>query len=153
MKHVPLNDVSQHADIHNPPVHTMDRREKLLRWAELLQREPQKRLATMDQFEYLPPERRAALRVKDSPLTVAYADPVLRGQGLADDTLGEAMRFFALSHYDTHKLLCSCHNGSTVEAGSLARRLQGVATGPRLLPIAMFAAAGLVAAVSGFALL
>jgi hypothetical protein len=43
---------------------------------------------------------RDALRATDSPISVAFADPILRAAGLKDDTYGEAERFFEITDGD-----------------------------------------------------
>ena len=57
------------------------------------------RLNTLRETEYKPVKERSALRQDNSPLTVAFEDPVLRSAGLTNDTFGEVARFFGLSHW------------------------------------------------------
>ena len=69
-----------------------------------------------------------ALREENSPLTVAFEDPVLRSAGLTSDRFGEVARFFGLSHWQLHDVACNCHFGETVAAEAVAvrvRRLSG----------------------------
>ena len=77
----------------------MRRRERLARWGDLLAREPQRMLKTLEEIDLRPAAQRAALRADNSPLTIAFADPVLRGEGLKGDTLGDAMAFFEMSEH------------------------------------------------------
>jgi hypothetical protein len=73
-------------------------------------------------------KERSALRQGNSPLTVAFEDPVLRSAGLASDRFGEVARFFGLSHGQLHEVVCYCHFGETVAAEAVAacvRRLSG----------------------------
>jgi hypothetical protein len=119
------------ADIHVATPPAMTRRERLERWAEILAREPQRRLKTLDEIDLKPEAERAAMRADDSPLALAYADPVLRAQGLEGDRLGDAMKFFDLSEYDAHWVLCSCLNGRTMESGRAAQRVRMVNDGSR----------------------
>jgi hypothetical protein len=54
---------------------------------------------------------RDALRGIDSPISVAFADPILRAAGPEDDTYGEAKRFFEITEGELHDVLCFCHHG------------------------------------------
>jgi hypothetical protein len=104
----------------------------LERWAQLLEREPRRILKSLGEIEFTPRAERGLLRVDNSPLTVAYEDAVLRADGLASDRLGDATAYFELSERQAHRLLCSCMNGWSMEAGSTARRVRRLAQ-PRSL--------------------
>ena len=69
------------------------------------------------------------LRGDETPITVAFADPVLREEGLAGDTIGDALAFFKLSHGQTHRLLCDCHYHGQMTGPGVATRLRGIAKG------------------------
>jgi hypothetical protein len=105
----------------------LSRRKRLERWAELLEREPGRRLRALHGIEYGTPEERIACRADGSPLAVAYADPVLRVAGLEGDTVGDAAEFFGLSHEQLHDLLCFCHHGGTVAASTVAAQVRAFA--------------------------
>jgi hypothetical protein len=105
----------------------LSRRERLERWAELLGREPGRRLRALHGIEYGTPDERIAYRADGSPLAVAYADPVLRAAGLEGDTVGDAAEFFGLSHEQLHDLLCFCHHGGTVAAWTAAAQVRALA--------------------------
>lgn len=124
MKHHTIDQLRQVAHIDVARHHDMSRAERLTRWAELLEREPHRRLATLHQTEYEVPGVRNAMRCVGSPISVAFDDPVLREQGLSDDTYGEAKRFFELSDAQLHGALCYCHYGATVEAVAAARNIR-----------------------------
>jgi hypothetical protein len=109
------------------PKAEMSQVERLERWATLLEATPGRRLNTFFETEYQLPVARDAMKPTDSPISVAYADETLRGEGLADDSYGEAKRFFGLSDHQLHHVLCYCHYGSTVSAGTAARAIRGVA--------------------------
>ncbi|TIL63074.1 MAG: hypothetical protein E5Y81_20340, partial [Mesorhizobium sp.] len=79
------------------------------------------------------PEARDVARGAGSPITVAYEDPVLRAMGLKDDTYGEAKRFFELSDWQLHNIVCHCHVGATMQARWAAARVRRTITGNRLL--------------------
>ena len=125
------------------------RRARLERWAELLEHELGRRLRAIHGIEHVSPEARAALRADGSPLSVAYADPVLRAAGLKGDTVGDAAAFFGLWHGQLHHLLCFCHHGETLAAGTAAARVRGFAREAEVPAAAAFAvAAGAALAIS-----
>jgi hypothetical protein len=101
----------------------MARAERIERWIEALQRDLSRKLQTLPEIEYKPPEERRAIRVENSPITVAFDDLALRAEGLTGDTLGEAMDFFEMSEREAHAALCSCLFGSRIDAGLAARRV------------------------------
>jgi hypothetical protein len=101
----------------------MTRAERIERWMEALQREPRRKLRALPEIEHKPSEERRAIRVENSPISVAFEDMALRAEGLAGDTLGEAMDFFEMSDREAHTALCSCLFGGTVESGLAARRV------------------------------
>ncbi len=106
--------------------------ERLERWADLLEQNPNRLLRPFDRLEYIRDARvRHAQRVGDSPLTVAFEDPVLRSEGLKSDSVGDAMKFFDLSDNTTHYILCYCHLGPEVTGGFVASRIRQFATRPR----------------------
>lgn len=105
----------------------MTRQQRLRRWADILRREGARPLEALRWVEfYAEPERRQ-LRRDRSPISIAFADPVLRAEGLADDTLGEAQRFFELSDDDAHRLLCDCHFQGRMTGRSAGRRIHALA--------------------------
>ena len=56
------------------------------------------------------------MRHSNSPISVAFGDPVLRAAGLRDDTYGEAQRFFGLSDTQLHNIVCFCRSGDLISA-------------------------------------
>lgn len=105
------------------PKPRMSRRERLLRWSELLDNQEGPgagRVATFRGIEYLELRTVSESRVDGSALSVAAADPVFRAQGLLGDRLGDGMRFFELTRGEAHKVLCYCnfhgHSTTSVEA-------------------------------------
>ena len=128
MEHRPLSELSSVADLKQPvQAHVMSRRERLDRWAELLEQQGDRQLRTLDEIEWKPKAERRAMRADDSALTVAFEDPVLRAEGLASDRLGDAMAFFRLTDADAHFALCSCIYGQSMQAGVAARRVRMLA--------------------------
>ena len=106
------------------------RRERLQRWAELLDRH----VGTVRLFssiEYMRPEQQALMRADRSPLTIACEDPVFRAQGHRTDRLGDAIAFFNLSQREAHYLLCDCHYARcAVDVGRIAKRVRSIARRP-----------------------
>ena len=108
----------------------LSRRERLERWAAVLERDPARPLKPLVRVEFMPKRERLLLRRDESPLAVAFADPVLRTEGLGGDTLGAAMEFFDLSDREAHYLLCDCHyhGGLMMTPETVAKRLHGIAS-------------------------
>lgn len=131
MKQQTLDQLHAVADI-NPLVPLTTRTEKIERWAELLERNPLRCLAALTGTEYLYPGMREEARAAGSPLTVAFEDPLLRASGLQSDTYGEAKRFFELSDWQLHEVVCSCHTGATMQASWAAGRVRRIVTGNRI---------------------
>jgi hypothetical protein len=125
MKYQNLEQIALEADVH--PGIGMSRRERLERWAELLERQPNRRLSTIEGTEFGSRREREAKRADRSPLTVAFEDPALRAEGLRGDRVGDAVEFFDLSHDEVHRLVCYCHYGQTVAPGTVATRVRMMA--------------------------
>jgi hypothetical protein len=104
----------------------MSKRERLQRWAEVLEQNGGT-LRSLYETEFVPYRRRRTMREDNSPLTVAFEDPVLRGQGLKGDTYGDAIDFFELSNADAHRILCYCHAGHTISARMVGERVRRLA--------------------------
>jgi hypothetical protein len=127
MEHKTFDQLRRVADIHAAERRSLSRRERLERWAEVLEREPSRRLRSLGEIEFKTKDERQVMRADGSPLTVAFQDPVLRAEGLASDRLGDAVAFFELSEGQAHRLLCSCMNGWSMLAGTTARRVRSIA--------------------------
>lgn len=132
MEHKPVSELTAIADLRyasaRPP---LSRRERLERWAELLEQQPDRILSSLEEIEWKPKAEYPSIRADNSPLTVAFADPMLRSEGLNSDRLGDAVTFFGLAEHEAHLILCSCHGGLTIPAGEIARRVRAVRA-PRL---------------------
>lgn len=125
MKHQTIEQLQAFAEIQpTAPYLPMTRTERLERWAQLLERQPERRLGTLTGTEYAPRAERQTMRVAGSPLTVAFEDPGFRAAGLTDDSYGEAKRFFDLSDRQLHNIVCYCHFGEAVRGASAARRVR-----------------------------
>ncbi|MET2832149.1 hypothetical protein [Mesorhizobium shangrilense] len=130
MKHQTIEQLQIVAEIDQGyPRQAMSRSERLERWAELLERNPDRRLSTLPQTEYQPVRARVAMRGDGSPISVAFEDPVLRAAGLENDNYGEAKRFFELTDRQLHEIICYCHFGATVTAATAARHIRAVRAG------------------------
>jgi len=118
---------SRSGELTFPPLGpALSRTERLRRWIALLETGPVRHLRTLYETEYQDPEARDAMRQNNSPLSIAFADPVLRRDGLRDDTYGEAKRVFGLSDRQLHHLVCYCRHGSRISTRRAARILRRV---------------------------
>jgi hypothetical protein len=97
--------------------------QRMDRWAKVLD-EYDGPICALRRLEYLRGDQLREYRGTNTPLTVAFNDPILRADGLRGDSLGEAMDFFALSDQDAHHLLCDCHYHGTMTASGLASRIR-----------------------------
>ena len=130
MKHQTLEQLQVVAEVDQGySRQTMSRSQRLERWAQLLERDPDRRLSTLHQTEYQPANARAIMRGDDTPISIAFHDLVLRGAGLKGDSYGEAKRFFELTDGQLHEVICYCHFGATVSAATAARHIRGVLAG------------------------
>ena len=122
MEHRTSAELKSLADVICPQ--QLSKKERLERWARALEKRKDARLFTMRGTEYKSVKEMLALRQENSPLTVAFEDPVLRSAGLRSDTFGEIARFFGLSHLQLHEVVCNCHLGETVAAETVAARVR-----------------------------
>lgn len=123
MKHEKPTDMSVTATPLPETEPRLSRRERIERWATVLEKH-RGPLSALRQIEYLPPEGRRAYRDPGSPLAVAYQDPVLRDDGLESDKLGDAMDYFEMSEEDAHRMLCDCHYHGAMTGAGLAARMR-----------------------------
>jgi hypothetical protein len=119
MEHRTSAELKGVADVIHPQ--KLSKKERLERWALALEKRRGVRLRTLRETEYRPAKEQSALRQENSPLTVAFEDPVLRS---ANDTFGEVARFFGLSHWQLHEVVCNCHFGETVASEAVAARVR-----------------------------
>src|SRR3954470_10854923 len=128
MKHTPVSEISRVADVHVVPLKPpLTRVQRLERWAEALERDPDRVLTSLEEIEWKSEDERGAMRAECSPLTVAYGDPVLRTEGLGSDRLGDALTFFRLTDAEAHFALGSWVFRHSLQAGVAARRVRMVA--------------------------
>ena len=129
MEYRTIREIEGVATVTRLQVRRMSRRERLQRWAAVLEGNPTQPIKPLMRVEFLPRQERMMARREDSPLTVAYRDPVLRDEGLGGDSLGEAMRFFELSDHEAHYLVCDCHyhGGMSMTPEGVAKRARAIA--------------------------
>ncbi|MGE5271349.1 MAG: hypothetical protein ACM3JG_16935 [Thiohalocapsa sp.] len=111
---------------------TMSRYDRLQRWADVLQQRTALNLTPFRDVEWLPRSERDGVRTANSPLALAYQDPVLRRAGLESDRFGDGAAFFGLSRGQAHRILCSCGYFGTMRSTEVARRIRSLAARERL---------------------
>jgi len=116
MKHQTLEELHGMAEVERS-FPGMTRRQRLEHWAMLLERNSEQCLAAFPGTEYMTFDVRHKAQSLGSALSVAFADPILRAEGLKNDTYGEAKRFFELTDWQLHAIVCHCHVGGTMKAG------------------------------------
>jgi hypothetical protein len=109
MEHRTSAELKNVADVIHPQ--DLSKKELLERWALALEKRKGARLSTLRETEYRSVKERSALRQENSPLSVAFEDPVLRSAGLTSDKFGDVARFFGLWHWQLHEVVCGCHFG------------------------------------------
>lgn len=127
MEHKSADALREVAEVSPFPPVPMNRRERLERWADLLDRDPDARINLVRELEFAPESAQAQMRADYSALAVAFADPLFRAHGLASDRVGDGMDFFGLNDRQAHRLLCSCMHGMAMRAGDAARLVRQVA--------------------------
>ena len=125
MEHKPLFELQAVGNVTiAEPAPPMTREQRVERWIEVLEATADRRLRSLYEIEYLSLRERHECRSKDSPLTVAYEDPVLRAEGLKSDRVGDGLAFFEITERQLHHAFCSCHVGATFSARDAAARLR-----------------------------
>ena len=125
MEYRTFDQLRRVADVHAAEQRSMSRRERLERWAEVLEREPSRRLLSLGEIECKTKEERQVMRADNSPLTVAFHDPILRAEGLTSDRLGDApLRPWCLQPRRQF-FICSGERARIEALGSLGRSDRG----------------------------
>jgi len=109
----------------------MSRREKLERWATVLEDCGATSLRPFHDLEFIAARDQDGLRVANSPLAMAYRDALLRQSGLGSDRFGDGVEFFGLSRRQAHRVLCSCGYLGTMRGTEVARRMRKLAAPER----------------------
>ncbi|MDP2355910.1 MAG: hypothetical protein Q8M31_07590 [Beijerinckiaceae bacterium] len=128
MEHKSAHELRAVAEVSPTPPLPLDRNGRLNRWAEILERDPDRRVNLVHELEFATRAAQAQMRANDSALSLAYADPLFRSLGLNGDRVGDGQTFFGLSDSQTHRLLCSCLHGEAMRAGDAARLVRKIAT-------------------------
>lgn len=124
MKHQSPEQLREAAAIVAQKLGPMTHSERLNRWADLLEQQAGP-IEALYRIEYLSNADRRAYRGGDTtPIAIASRDPVLRADGLAGDTLGDAMDYFEMTDEEAHQLLCDCHYMGSLTGHSLAARVR-----------------------------
>ena len=126
MKHQTLDQLQAGAEVGERYPDTLSRVERLERWAKCLEANPTKQLFTLHETEHRSTKARDDMRGENTPISVAFQDPVLRASGMANDTYGEAKRFFELTDGQLHDVICYCHFGETLKAAMAARNVRAI---------------------------
>jgi len=124
MRHQPFEQILAQAVVEAAP--TMTRRARLQRWADVLKKADSRLLEPLRYVEFYAPAARSGLRGEQTPITLAFDDPLLRAAGLAGDTLGDAQAFFGLTDEETHFILCDCRWHGRMTGSRAARRVRAV---------------------------
>lgn len=126
MRHHAIDQLRTHAHVQEAAP-LASREERLRRWADLLRKVGARPLRPLMWVEFYSGVQRSRLRRDDSPISVAYADPVMRAAGLQGDTLGDAQLFFGLSDDEAHELLCDCHYRGAMTGRTAGHRIRALA--------------------------
>ena len=127
MEHKPFVELQALAQVKSiEAATTMTPEQRLKRWIELLEGEPERKLRSLHEIEYLSRPERRQCRADNSPLTVAYEDPILLAAGLKSDRVGDCTDFFQLSDRQMHHAFCSCHVGLSLTGMQAAQRLRQI---------------------------
>lgn len=130
MLHQSLDELRLKAGVipHQPQLRASTRAERRERWAKLLD-EHDASLMPFARIETYSKTARRGLRADNGPVALAYGDPILRADGLAGDTLGDACDYFELSPGLAHRLLCDCHYRGTMTGPKVAAKLRAADQG------------------------
>lgn len=123
MKHQTFEELNEVAEV-EASFPAMTRTQRLEHWAMLLERNPEWCLAAFPGTEYMTLDVRDNAQSRGSALSIAFADPTLRAEGLKSDAYGEAKRFFELADWQLHAIVCHCHVGGTMKAGWAATQVR-----------------------------
>jgi hypothetical protein len=107
---------------------SLDRKAKLVRWADLVAKS-KIGLGLMHNLEYYNPIQLKHAPIHDSgtnAFTIACADPVLQSAGLSPKaTLPEVMTFFDITQRQLHEFSCDC--GGVISTKQMAGRIAKLA--------------------------
>jgi hypothetical protein len=137
MEHKSLRQLQVSADVRTGiPPSPLSREERIERWAKAIEDADVQHLKALFGTEYVTPDRLSGVRRDGSPLSVAFADPVLRAEGLRDDTYGAARDFFGLSDTELHRVVCYCYYGERMPSSAVTWQLRSLLPRPTLIEMA-----------------
>jgi hypothetical protein len=127
MEHRSFGDLQRLADVYSVRPAESPYSVRLTRWADVLDEDGNRELRLFVGTEFS--EQRDAWRLDDSPLSVAFADPLLRAYGLVGDSYGAARHFFGVSNTTLHEIVCYCHYSSNavVQARQVSSQIRKAA--------------------------
>lgn len=104
------------------------RRERLLRWAELV-RQSRVRLSLFHNLEHWNKAQLSgylAAALPHSALSIAARDPVFHSQGLSETySILDVLKFFSLTQEQLHEFSCDC--GGAIDNSVMADRIEKMA--------------------------
>jgi hypothetical protein len=127
MEHRSAHELRGIAEVSAHPPAPLGRRERLQRWAHLLELASDARINLIHELEFAPRAAQQSMRADGSALSIAFNDPVLRAEGLSGDTIADGQAFFSITDRDTHRLLCSCMHGLSMRARDAAWIVRSIA--------------------------
>lgn len=106
---------------------SFNRHARLARWADLLERQPDRVLPLLTSVQFLKRCEWLDLRAEGTALEIAYKDPLFRIDGLKGDRVGEALRYFELSDSDACRIFCGSRRVRARSARATAHRVRNIA--------------------------
>lgn len=107
----------------------LTRKEKLLRWAELVMKQPHN-LPIFHGLEYWNDDmltRPMCANFGPNVFSLANADPVFKAAGLKGDSVRDSMEFFELTQDELHEFSCDC--GGAITNTMMSDRITSIAEG------------------------
>lgn len=104
-------------------------RNRLFRWAEILDADPARMVWLYRKFEGIPARIQGQIPAQCTALTLAASDQQLRKAGLTGDRPHTAGQFFGLTDERLHHIVCYCAYGdeTAVPAALIAKRIREAA--------------------------
>ena len=127
----------------------LSRQARLVRWAELLERDPDRSIALLPPLWTLRQAARSTLATSRSALEIAYHDPILRVAGLHGASVPDVQAFFGLNDREFDRITACSRWIAERPAWQVAIRIRNIAdpTAENRLFSAMLLVAFLLAAM------
>lgn len=103
----------------------MTRRDKLLRFVEIVRSHRYRPFGLYHNLEGYRPEALEQIGIRGSAFEAAAADPILHDAGLIGESVADAQRFFELSQHELHEFSCDC--GGDITSEDMANRIESIA--------------------------